>query len=784
MTKSRTFNVLGRDTQRQDGVAKVTGREKYASDLSLPHMLHARILKSPYPHARVTSIDTSKITDPTIVTLTPDEVPDVTFCPRLVSVPSSTYKDWKVLTSNPHYVGEAVVAVAAESEEAAQEAVESVVVEYEQLPAVYDVFDSMKPETTPIHKDIMLADDWINIENNIACSLDITEGDPEAGFKEADYIVEDTYRTNRRYHVQMETKSVLVRPEPDGGVTVWSTTQTLHNTRILLHEIFGIPMGKIRIIKVPLGGSFGSSIQVNPPIPIAVALALKSQRPVRLSYTREEDLHDHSSYQMVFKLKLGAKKDGKLVAGHLDAYLDIGGHQIQAYPLLGCVVGWWVSLYKLPHKSYMGKAVYTNKVPACAFRGYGNPQITWVVETMMDALANKIGIDPVDFRLLNYIGEGDLFWGQGPSVQSIIESCGVEEILKTGAEMSGWYERPRAEEQTGRYRRGIGMGRGYHTSSAGAPVPGTVVDFGGAMLKLNEDGTFDYISALMDHGGGTMDAHTKIIAEELCVPENMVNIVRADTGTTVYDVCTHASRGIYSGGGAALKVAGQVKEKIRAAAARSLDAYAHALRFRWDSERKQAVVYAQGVAGREITLKELAYEMRHKNLGTIAAVDSYRQPACPPHFTGYFVEVEVDTWTGKVRLVRVIAGADVGTVINPKLAMGQVHGGFSQGWSMAVNEDMLFDPRSGDLWNHGFMSDYKIPTPLDMPDLDDFYVFFADTYEPTGPFGAKGLGEGALNPVAGAIANAIQNALGVRFFDLPITKDRVLAALREKEAQQ
>ena len=784
MSNTSTFKNLGRDTQRQDGVAKVTGREKYASDLSLPHMLYARVLKSPYPHAQVSKIDTSRIDDPAIVSLTPDEVPDVTYCPRLVSVPSSTFKDWKVLTDNPRYVGEPVMAVAAESEEEAQRAIEAIDIRYKQLPAVFDVMDAKKPGSEQIHTDIMRGDEWIKVNNNIACSLDIVEGDPETGFSESDYIVEETYRTNRRYHTQMETKSVLVRPEPDGGITIWSTTQTLHNTRILLYEIFGIPMGKIRVIKVPIGGSFGSSIQVNPPIPIAVALALKSQRPVKLTYTREEDLHDHCSYQMIFKLKLGANKEGKLTAGHLDAYLDIGGHQIQAYPLLGCVVGWWVSLYKVPHKSYMGKAIYTNKVPACAFRGYGNPQITWVVETMMDALANKIGIDPLDFRLKNYIGEGDLFWGQGPSVKSVIESCGVEEILNTGAELSGWYERPRAEEQSGRYRRGIGMGRGYHTSSAGAPVPGSVIDFGGAMLKLNEDGTFDYVSALMDHGGGTMDAHVKIIGEELEIPHYMVNIVRADTGTTVYDVCTHASRGIYSGGGAALKVAGQVKEKIRQAAARSLDAYAHALRFKWDPDKEQGVIYAQGVEEREITFKELAYEMRHKNLGTIVAVDSYRQPACPPHFTGYFVEVEIDTWTGKVRLVKVIAGADVGTVINPKMAMGQIHGGFAQGWGMTVNEDTEYNPVNGVLLNHGFMSDYKIPTPLDLPDLEDFYVFFADTYEPTGPFGAKGLGEGALNPVAGAIANAIQNALGVRFFKLPITKDMILAKLKEKEAQQ
>ncbi len=777
MSSRPEFKVLGKDTPRQDGVAKVTGREKYASDLSLPNMLHARVLKSPHAHAKVKHIDTAAITDPTVVTLTPDDVPSVRFCPRLVSTPEATYKDWRVLTSKPKYVGEPIAAVAAESEEEAQRALESITVEYEELTAVFDALESMEPGVEPIHDTIELDEDVLQVESNIACQLEITEGDTETGFRNSDHIVERTYRTNRRYHAQLETKSVLVRPEPDGGVTLWSTTQTLHNTRILLHEIFGIPMGKIRVMKVAIGGSFGSSIQVNPVVPIAVALALKARRPVRLTYTREEDLHDHCSYQMTFRLKVGADSQGKLTAGHLDAWLDIGAHQIQAYPLLGCVVGWWVSLYKLPAKSYVGRAVYTNKVPACAFRGYGNPQITWAVETLMDELAEEVGVDPLDFRLNNYIGEGDLFWGQGPSVKSVIQSCGVEEILTRGAQAIDWYNRPRATQQTGRYRRGIGMARGYHTSSAGAPVPGTVIDFGGAILKLNEDGTLDYITALMDHGGGTMDAHAKIIAEELETPPHKINIVNADTGTTVYDVCTHASRGVYSGGGAALKVAAQVKQKIREQAGKLLDAYPNALKFRYDSQRDQTVVYAEGVEDRETTYKQLAYTMRHKNLGTIAAVDSYRQPSCPPHFTGYFIELQVDTWTGRVQPLKVIAGADIGTVINPKLAKGQIHGGFAQGWSMTTNEDTPYHPETGDLWNQGLVSDYKTPTTMDMPSLDDFTVFFADTYEPTGPFGAKGIGEGALNPVAGAVTNAIQNALGIRFYELPITKDKILEAL-------
>lgn len=780
LVQRNKFNILGTRTKRKDGIAKVTGREVFSSDMTLPNMLFARVFKSPHAHAEIKYIDVTKAEAMGAITLTQSEIPSVTYCPRLVSIPSSTYKDWNVLANKAHYLGEPIAAVAAESEWEAQEALESIKVEYNILPASFDALNSLKPEASLIHEKIKLEDDILEVKNNIGCTLNIKEGDYKALAK-ADIFVENTYRTNRRYHNQLEPKSVLVRPEPDGGISIWSTTQTIHNTRLLLHEIFGIPLGKIRVYKVSLGGSFGSSIHVNPVVPIAVSLALKSQRPVKLSYTREEDLHDHTSYQMIFKLKVGAYKDGTLAGGRLEAFLDIGAHQIQAYPLLGCIVGWWVSLYKLPYIEYIGKAIYTNKVPACAFRGYGNPQISWAVETTMDELAGKLGIDPVDFRLKNYIGLGDLFWGQGPSVKSIIQSCGVEEILTKGANLIGWNSRPDHKNQTGRYRRGIGMGRGYHTSSAGAPVPSSIVDYGGAMLKLNEDGTFDYISALMDHGGGTQDAHIKIIAEELGIPSEYVNIIKADTGTTIYDVCTHASRGVYSGGGAALKVAKNVKEQLKEHAGKILDAYPHALNFRWNPEIQQAIIYAEGIEGREVSYRELAQIARYKNWSSVASLESYRQPSCPPHFTGYFVEVEVDTWTGKVQLKKVIAGADIGTVINPLLAAGQVHGGFAQGWSMTTLEDMNYHQESGDLMNHGFLTDYKTPSARDMPNLDDFYTFFADTYEPTGPFGAKGVGEGALNPVAGAIANAIQNALGVKFLELPITPEKVLAALKERE---
>ncbi|MEM3819446.1 MAG: xanthine dehydrogenase family protein molybdopterin-binding subunit [Nitrososphaerota archaeon] len=777
-----SFYAIGKRTARKDSVAKVTGWEKYASDIYLPNMLHARVLKSPFPHAIVKKIDTSRAEEMGAIVVTFKDVPDKLFCPRLVSTPDATYKDWRVLTDKPKFVGEPIAAVAAETEELAQIALESINVEYELLEPVFDALESMKEGKPRIHDKIMLNDKIIDIENNVACRLELQEGDLEEAFKRSDIIIEREFRTSRGYHNQLEPKVAVVNPEPDGGLTIWCTTQTIHNTRLLISEIFNIPVSKINVKKLALGGGFGSSIQTNIVVPIAVALALKARRPVRLAYTKEEDMHEHSSYQMIFRLKIGVTRDGKLTGGFMENIMDIGAHQIQAYPLLGTCAGWWVSLYKLQAIKYVGVAIYTNKIPSCAYRGYGNPQVTWAVETIMDELAEMLGMDPIEFRLKNYVGEGDLFWGQGPTVKSIIKSCGVEEILKKGSELIGWKNRPKPGEQKGRFRRGIGMARGYHTSSAGAPIPSQVIDYSGGILKVNEDGTVDYITGLVDQGGGTLEAHAKIIAEELGLPLKNVNIVAADSQTTIYDVCTHASRGVYAGGGAALNVARQVEEKIFKLASTILNAYPHTLRIRPDEERGQAVIYVEGLPGKEITLGELATLARIKNLGTIAAVDSFRPPACPPHFTGYFVEVLVDTETGIVKPLKVVIGADVGTVINPDLAEGQLHGGFIMGWSRAILEDLKYNEEIGDIECRGFIIDYKMPTAADIP--EEIKTFFVETYEPTGPFGAKGLGEGAQNPAIAAISNAIYNATGVRFYELPITPEKLLEKLKEKEGRK
>ncbi len=773
--EEHTFHTVGKVTPRKDGVARVTGQEQYTVDLSLPHMLHGRILSSPYAHARIKHIDVSRAEAMGAVVITFDDIPKVRYNERIITIPAVLHKDHYVLADKVRRMGEAVAAVAAETEELAEKAVRAIEVEYEVLPVLTDPIEAMQPGAEPIYDTVLWGPEEIEIENNVACEREVEEGDVDQAFAEADVVVEGTFKTQKIYHAQMETKSVLCRPEPDGGLTVWPTTQSIHNVRILLGEIFDIPLSKVNVKRVPIGGTFGSSIQMNPPIPICAALALKARRPVKLTLTREEDAHDHTRYGAQIHLQLAAKRDGTLTGAKMEMVADIGCHNIQAYSFLGVCVGWLVSLYKLPAVRYRGTAVYTNKAISCAMQGFGNPQVTFATESLIDELAEELDMDPLELRLKNYVGLGDTFWGQGPLVRSIVHSDGVPELLRQGAEAIGWSKREASGSQTGRYRRGIGLGRGFHTSSAGAPQPGDVIDFSGAMVKLNIDGSVDVITALMDHGGGTLEALNKLVAEVLCVPLAKVNMAPAETCSTVYDCVTHATRGTYAGGGAAHKAAQSLRGEIIETAAHYLNVQPEALTLKLDETLGQGVVYVPSIPDRKLTLAELATRCWTESWKTIAAVESYRPVNCPPAYVTVFVEVEVDTWTGQVCTVKAAMGSDCGTVINPMMAAGQLEGGLSKGAGYAIYESNIWEA-DGQLRSGGYWIDAKTAAIGESPYVEDFSAYFAHSYEPTGPCGAKGIGEAAMNPVAAAYANAIYNALGVRFYELPITPEMILTA--------
>ncbi len=778
--EKKDFQVVGHVTPRKDGVARVTGREKYTVDMTLPRMLYGRTVCSPYAHARILSVDTTAAEAMGAVVLTFKDIPPIRYNERIITVEWALHKDHYILADKVRRMGEAVVAVAAETEALAEKAARSVKVEYEPLPVLIDPREAMRPGAVPLYDTVVYGDKEIKIENNIACKRDVIEGDVDKAFAESDVFVEGTFKTHKIYHAQMEPKAVMCNPEPDGGLTVWATTQSIHNTRIVLGQIFDIPLSKINVKRMAVGGTFGSSIQMNSVVPIGVALALKARRPVKLTLTREEDMHDHGRFGTEAHIKIGAKKDGTLTGIEMEMLADLGAHILQGYSFLGVSIGWAVSLYRLPNVRYHGVAVYTNKAPGCAMQGYGNPQSTLALESLLDELAGKLDMDPLQLRLKNYVGLGMTFWGQGPMVRSIVWSDGVPELLGKGQEIIGWAKRESPDKKSGRYRRGIGLGRGFHTTSAGAPQPGDVIDFSGALVKVNQDGSVDVVTAMVDHGGGTWEAIAKLVAETLCVPLDKVNVVPSDTFGTVYDVCTHATRGTYAGGGAAVKVAEKVKQEIFETAAHYLNVQPAALKMRMDHELGQAVIYVPSIPDKRLTLKQLASRCWAESWKTIAVVDSYRPVNCPPAYVTVFLEIEVDTWTGAVRTVRTALGVDCGTVVNPDGAVGQLEGGLSRGLGMALYEDNEWNDQ-GQLRSKGYWVDAKTPGVMESPMLKDINIHFANTYEPTGPLGAKGVGEAALNPVPAAYANAIYNAIGVRFHELPITPEKILKAIVEQE---
>jgi xanthine dehydrogenase molybdenum-binding subunit len=382
-----SFHMLGKDFPRKAGAARVSGRELYPSDLTVPGMLHGRILRSPHPHARVKSIDFTGALALGASVLGPWDVPDVHFNLRQVSVPRAKYKDWQVLSDHVRQVGDPFAAVAAESEELAQAAADAVKVEWEIYPAYLSAEQALEARGPRIHDRIWVEDRGIDIDGNVACTREVNEGDVVKGFAEAEVIVDNEFTTPRVYHAQLEPRSCLARPEPDGGVTVWPSTQALHNTRILIGEVFDLPLNKVNVVEVPGGGHFGSGIQTNPVTMICVALALKACRPVRIVQTREEDMYDHCRYETRIRLKVGARKDGTLAAVEMKAVVDIGCHHIQALAFLGVLAGWLHSLYRMDSMRYTGLAVYTNKAPSCAMQGYGAPQVHFIMESTMGMLA-------------------------------------------------------------------------------------------------------------------------------------------------------------------------------------------------------------------------------------------------------------------------------------------------------------------------------------------------------------------------------------------------------------
>lgn len=771
-----TMNVVGKSVLRTDARDKVTGGKGYTVNVRLPGMLHGKLLRSPYPHARILHIDTSraeKLPGVKAVLTTPD-VPQIKYHPVYFapSTAASMIKDMLILSDTVRFAGEPVAAVAATRVEIAEEALELIQVDYDPLPAVFSPEDAMKPGAPQLYG---------HAANNVAMSPAFSFGDLQRGFEEADYVFENDYETQRVHTCYMEPRVCLVDSDGQGNLTVWSSTQSIFGLREKLAFALGIPVGKVRVVKPPyIGGGFGGKLDLGYIEPIAALLSIKAGRPVRIEQTRYEDFITTARNPVKMHLKTAVKKDGTFIARYAKSILDTGAHTTHGAVVL-MVHGFFGFLlpYRCANSKWEGMTVYTNNMIGGGFRGYGAPQAAFAVESQIDEICEQLKWDPIEFRLKNAHTEGEPH-PFDPTFK--LSSYRFDECLKRGAEQFGWSKRQPAGSSNGTKKRGIGFACQPLWVSGCVGFP-DIYEHSGAIVKLNVDGTVNLAVATVDLGCGQNTVLSQIAAEEMGVPLSAVKVSYADTDTVPFDAPSHASRVTYSTGNAVKAAAGSAKKRVFELAAGLLNAAPG------DLELTNGRVHVKGSPDNGLSLEDVVKRAESpcvimvpdgmqrtplEEKGTIMGFASLAPTSNPSPAAVQFVEVEVDTETGEVKVLRVVYAHDIGKVINPSGAEGQVEGGFQQGLGYALMENLVFDQSSGACLSADFLS-YKMPTAMEMP--PDIKCVFVESQEPTGPFGAKSLAEPCLIVPAPAIANAIYNAIGVRVRDLPITPEKILAGL-------
>lgn len=755
---SGTTTIVGKRLPRVDGIEKATGAAKYTADIRLPGMLHAKIKRSPHAHARIVSIDTRRAAAlPGVkIILTAADVPHLRHAGQPEPRAGSLVRDQYILADKVRFVGDGVAAVAAVSADVAEDALELIAVEYEVLPAVFDAEAALQPGAPSIH----------NTERNLVIPPVIIEaGDVAAGFAEADLIFEGRYVTSRHVPAFMEPYVCVCRPEAGGKLTVWSSTQAPFMVRGTLSEVLGIPMSQIRVITEHMGGGFGAKQDLYQMEYLAALMALRTGRPVRFEYTREETfVAGRSRHPVIVELKQGVKRDGTLTARQARFIANSGGYGSHGPGITWVGSAALGSLHKCPNVRIEGLCVYTNAPIAGAFRGYGAPQAYFALETQMDEIAEALGIDPIELRLRNAFVPGDLGMAGTPFLSCELASC-----MKKGAELIGWHDRQAAGSGRGTLKRGLGMATELHSATAYPETRETA----NAVVVINEDGTVQLRVGAADLGTGAKTVCAQIAAEELGVRFEDIRVMAGDTDVVPYDLGAYASRTTFLSGGATQRAAAAVREQLFALAAARLDVPLE------DLEACGGKICVSGAPDKMISFRELVQPAQGHPAPVIAGQAGFA-PRNDYSFAAQFAEVEVDTETGQARMLRMVAVHDIGRAINPAAAEGQVEGGLHQGIGYGLIEDMVIDPRTGRTLNPNFV-DYKLLTAQDMPEMQ---VAFIEAADPLGPFGAKGVAEDALCPTAPAITNAIYNALGIRIRDLPASAERVLAALQERGPEE
>lgn len=762
-------NYVGKSHPRIDGPIKVLGAAKYIADLKLPNMLYVKILRSPHPHARIVQIDLSQAEKLSGVhaVLSGREFPQKL---GLYLVDRPIFAVDKV-----RFVGEPVAAVAATSLRLAEQALKLIAVDYELLPPVLDLPTALADDAPLVHENLHEYSYIHNVffpaaHTNIANHAKVRKGNVDEGFRVSDFVFEHTYHVPQMQHVPLEPHGAVAQMDMTGKITVWTGCQSPNAVRKLAAVAFGLPEGRIRVITPQVGGGFGGKAGIGIE-GIVIALAMRvAPYPVRLILEREEVFFGTAVRQgLKARIKTGYTKAGRLLAQEAELLWDGGAYTEYGVNIVRAAAYSSAGPYDIAHVKTDSYCVYTNSPVGGPFRGFGMGELHWALEQQIDMIAAKLGMDPVAIRELNAARDGTT-----NATGEVLRDIGLDKCLAETARLIGMDTPP-----TEKYR-----GKGIACMVKGPSTPGTAAS--AAFLKINEDGSVNLSLSATEIGQGMQTVMAQIVAEELGITPELVYLNAPDTDYTPYEWQTVASRITYSTGNAVRRAAADAKNKLLALAAEKLGALPEELTI------VKGVIGRQSGQGAMTSVKELSLGLSLPSgaglggpiMGTgyfipdgIHGMDpaTGQTPKVTSHWTfgAQAAEVAVDVETGKVDVLRVAAVYDTGFVLNPLLALGQVEGGIMQGLSVALYEELRM--KGGRVENASFV-DYKIATAAELPEM---LIAFVQTPLEDGPYGARGFGEHTMVPTAPAIANAIYAAVGVRITDLPITPEKVLAALRE-----
>ena len=773
--------LIGKRIPKMDAPDKASGKTRYIQDLEVPGALHAKILRSTQVHARIVSIDTSAARRlPGVhAVITAADVP--------WQRPIGVAKDHLPLkTDRVRSLRDEIAAVAADSEEIAAAALKLIRVEYEPLPVIATAEAALAPGAPLIHPEPHGSSSEPHLKaagasvafagkpDNIAMTFEYAQGDVAKGEAESDVVVEDVFRLHYVTHCCMGVSGVIAEFDPNGNLLLYSNTQVPFLHKREFAELLNIDPGRIRIIQPPIGGGFGSKLDIYPFEPIAIFLAKITRRPVKLVFTREEEfLASPTRQPVLMKLRSGCRKDGTLTFRTVETVHDNGAYTSWGATTPFVMMQTISSLYRVPHCDYHTKAVYTNNPYAGSFRGYGNLQATFAVEAHMDKLAEAVGMDGLAFRLKNAQAPGEVT-PQGMN----FKSCGFQDCLKTAAARSDFLNK-QAENRSrwkdpNPVKRGVGIASMLHVGGGAKIYPS---DGCGTILKIDDFAHVTLITGASEIGQGSETVLSQLVCEELGLPMSAVTVVNNDTDITPWDVGVHASRTTFIAGNSAIGAARKAKAKILAAAASKTGKDVNELNlsegFIVAGNGEKLFEIGKFLRGlhfsdrAELVMTTFYYEppSHHQDKqfkGDVSAAYAWATQVC---------EVEVDTQTGIVRLLKVTGAHDVGRVLNRLGIEGQIEGGIVMGQGYAITENLMVE--DGVVRNPNFR-DYKLVTAPEIPEMD---VTFIETMDGEGPQGAKGVGEAPAICIAAAVANAIHNATGTRIYALPFTPENVYRAL-------